>query len=218
MRRETVLRASSGKFCAQKVSVVRVPPYENKAFLTNSVILWPNRKFFGHEKWFLTYLIYNVHFGIHCHLFRVLSMVFWCRVSVWNKRALSGHKISSIKAVLVFEILSSNSEVYFLCALVCNIFQPRWFFQTSSTGLSRWSSWRRTGPSDLGFFEAIWHFPCVCAPLEHSLAKVDGLPTLLCPALSPCDQTLFGKISLICLTMILCLYLIRILCHQSPKI
>ena len=30
--------------------------YENKAFLTNSVIPRPNRKFSDHEKWFLTYL------------------------------------------------------------------------------------------------------------------------------------------------------------------
>ena len=37
---------------------IRVPPYENKAFLTNSVIPRPNGKFFDHEKWFLTYLIY----------------------------------------------------------------------------------------------------------------------------------------------------------------
>ena len=37
---------------------VRVPPYENKAFLTNSVIPLPNGKFFDHEKWFLTYLTY----------------------------------------------------------------------------------------------------------------------------------------------------------------
>ena len=37
---------------------VRAPPYENKAFLTNSVIPWPNGKFFNHEKRFLAYLIY----------------------------------------------------------------------------------------------------------------------------------------------------------------
>ena len=37
---------------------VRVPPYKNKAFLTNSVIPQSNRKFVDHEKWFLTYLIY----------------------------------------------------------------------------------------------------------------------------------------------------------------
>ena len=34
------------------------PPYENKAFLTNSVIPGPNRKFFDHGKWFLMYLTY----------------------------------------------------------------------------------------------------------------------------------------------------------------
>ena len=38
--------------------LVRVPPYENKAFLTNSVIPRPNGKLFDHEKWFLTYLTY----------------------------------------------------------------------------------------------------------------------------------------------------------------
>ena len=48
----------------------------------------------------------------------------------------------------------------------------------------------------------------VYAPLEHSLALVDRPPTLLRPALSPCDQTLFGKILLIYFTMILCLYLL----------
>ena len=37
---------------------VRVPPYENKAFLTNSVIPRPKGKLFDHEKWFLTYLTY----------------------------------------------------------------------------------------------------------------------------------------------------------------
>ena len=37
---------------------VRAPPYENKAFLTNSVVPWPNGKFFNREKWFLTYLTY----------------------------------------------------------------------------------------------------------------------------------------------------------------
>ena len=71
----------------------------------------------------------------------------------------------SIKGVLVFKVLSSKSEVYFWCALVCNIVQqPRWFFQTSSTGLSRWSRRRRTGPSDLGFFEAGWSFPVFMHP------------------------------------------------------
>ena len=35
------------------------PPYENKVFLTNTVIPRPNVTFFDHEKWFLTYLLYN---------------------------------------------------------------------------------------------------------------------------------------------------------------
>ena len=34
--------------------IVRVPPYENEAFLTNFVIPRPNGKFFDHKKWFLT--------------------------------------------------------------------------------------------------------------------------------------------------------------------
>ena len=38
--------------------VVRVPPYENKASLTNSVIPPPNGKLFYHEQWFFTYKNY----------------------------------------------------------------------------------------------------------------------------------------------------------------
>ena len=41
---------------------VRVPPYENKAFLTNSVIPRPNGKLFDHEKWFLTYITFISHY------------------------------------------------------------------------------------------------------------------------------------------------------------
>ena len=37
---------------------LRVPPYENRACLTNSVIPWPNGKFFNYGKWFLTFLTY----------------------------------------------------------------------------------------------------------------------------------------------------------------
>ena len=37
---------------------VEGPPYENQALLTDLAIPQPNGKFFGHERWFLTYLTY----------------------------------------------------------------------------------------------------------------------------------------------------------------
>ena len=59
---------------------VWVPPYENKAFLTNSVILRPNGKLFDHEKWFFTYL--NIHLGIyhfHSLIFTVIRICSGCK-------------------------------------------------------------------------------------------------------------------------------------------
>ena len=53
--------------------------------------------------------------------------VLWYRVLVQNKRALSSPKISSVKGVLVYEVLSSKRKTYFSSALVCNIDQPRSF-------------------------------------------------------------------------------------------
>ena len=95
---------------------VRVPPYEDKAFLTNSGIPRPKGKLFDHEKWFLTYLIYL----LECTILSEFPPIHFLRVYAFGEIGLRRYG-----NVYIFtshlQILSANCLHQNIC------YNEKWF-------------------------------------------------------------------------------------------